>query len=45
MRKKSFVVLSTLLAASVALPALAAGKQPNILHIVADDLGWKDVNI
>jgi arylsulfatase A-like enzyme len=21
----------------------AAGKQPNIIHIVADDLGWKDV--
>ena len=43
MRKKSLVVLSTLLAASVALSALAAGKQPNIVHIVADDLGWKDV--
>ena len=25
------------------LPARAAAKQPNILHIVADDLGWKDV--
>ena len=27
----------------VALPAFAAEKQPNIVHIVADDLGWKDV--
>jgi arylsulfatase A-like enzyme len=31
------------LAGSLALTALAAGKQPNIVHIVADDLGWKDV--
>ena len=23
--------------------ALAQGKQPNIVYIVADDLGWKDV--
>jgi arylsulfatase A-like enzyme len=32
-----------LVTASLALPAFAAGKQPNIVHIVADDLGWKDV--
>ena len=25
------------------LPSIAAGKQPNIIYIVADDLGWKDV--
>ena len=24
-------------------PALAADRKPNIVHIVADDLGWKDV--
>ncbi|MCU0751472.1 MAG: arylsulfatase [Akkermansiaceae bacterium] len=31
------------LAFGLALSALAAGQQPNIVHIVADDLGWKDV--
>ena len=42
---KSF--LRTLFAAAfsvgLALTTFAAGKQPNIIHIVADDLGWKDV--
>jgi len=38
--KKAFTALVT---ASLALSAFAAGKQPNIVHIVADDLGWKDV--
>jgi arylsulfatase A-like enzyme len=38
----------SLLAAGAALssaiaPAQAADKKPNIVHIVADDLGWKDV--
>src|SRR4029434_4472483 len=33
----------TLLAAGVAIAAQAADKKPNIVHIVADDLGWKDV--
>ena len=36
-------VPATLISANLALTALAAGKQPNIVHIVADDLGWKDV--
>jgi len=35
------VAAATLFA--MALPALAADKQPNIIYIVADDLGWKDV--
>jgi arylsulfatase A-like enzyme len=36
-------ILTVLVTASLALSALAAGQQPNIVHIVADDLGWKDV--
>ncbi len=36
------VILAALLSASLALTALA--KQPNIVHIVADDMGWKDVS-
>jgi arylsulfatase A-like enzyme len=32
-----------LLAAATALAAQAADRKPNIVHIVADDLGWKDV--
>lgn len=36
--------LTVLAAASLALTAIpAAGMPPNIVHIVADDLGWKDV--
>lgn len=35
--------LAAALTCSLALSALAAGTQPNIVHIVADDLGWKDV--
>jgi arylsulfatase A-like enzyme len=33
---------ASLFGAAAATPATAA-KQPNIVHIVADDLGWKDV--
>jgi arylsulfatase A-like enzyme len=29
--------------AGLAMSAMAADKQPNIVYIVADDLGWKDV--
>jgi arylsulfatase A-like enzyme len=36
-------VLAVLAASSLALAASAVEKQPNIVHIVADDLGWKDV--
>ncbi|MCX6928073.1 MAG: arylsulfatase, partial [Verrucomicrobia bacterium] len=36
-------ILACLVAASFTLTALAAETRPNLLHIVADDLGWKDV--
>src|SRR5881396_3603299 len=36
-------ILTALVSSSLALTALAADKKPNIVHIVADDLGWKDV--
>ncbi len=32
-----------LLAAFAAAASQAGEKRPNIVHIVADDLGWKDV--
>src|SRR5258708_34321140 len=43
MKMKSVAVLSTLLTAGLALTSIAADKKPNILPIVADDLGWKGV--
>ena len=42
--KHHFLLTALLLAPLAALPsAEAAAKQPNILLIVADDLGWSDV--
>src|SRR6266516_7606324 len=45
MKTKTFHkrVLMALLSAGLAQTVLAADKKPNIVHIVADDLGWKDV--
>lgn len=43
MRRFPRLVFAVFVTCSVVLTALAAGKQPNIVHIVADDLGWKDV--
>src|SRR6266699_5761502 len=41
--KNKLAVLATLLAALVATATRAADTRPNIVCIVADDLGWKDV--
>jgi arylsulfatase A-like enzyme len=40
--KQSFIT-TTLLAWVVFCPFARATEKPNIIHIVADDLGWKDV--
>jgi arylsulfatase A-like enzyme len=42
---KFFSPLLAVLAAMLSIPAAADAqdKKPNIIHIVADDLGWKDV--
>ena len=37
------VLLTMVVSSAVALTTLAAERRPNIVHIVADDLGWKDV--
>lgn len=36
-------IIAAALMAGFALAASVAGAKPNIVHIVADDLGWKDV--
>ena len=38
-----FLMLTLCLNSFISMPLHAADKQPNIIHIVADDLGWKDV--
>jgi arylsulfatase A-like enzyme len=40
---KEWWLLAVLLASVAAGPARAVDGKPNIVHIVADDLGWKDV--
>src|SRR5437867_13382946 len=41
---RSIVGLTVAVAlASAVAPAHAADRKPNLVHIVADDLGWKDV--
>src|SRR2546425_9921869 len=40
---KLITALSALAVFGAAAPARAAENKPNIVHIVADDLGWKDV--
>src|SRR5438046_9926215 len=36
-------LVSALALLGAVAPAHAADKKPNLVHIVADDLGWKDV--
>ncbi len=36
-------VIAAAVITSLSTPAPAADKKPNIVYIVADDLGWKDV--
>lgn len=36
-------ILAMLVTVCLTLTAIAGDKKPNIIHIVADDLGWKDV--
>jgi arylsulfatase A-like enzyme len=45
MRTKALkmALFATVFSAALALTSSAADKKPNIVHIVADDLGWKDV--
>jgi arylsulfatase A-like enzyme len=42
-RKPVLVFLSLLLAGTALCEVQAADQKPNIVHIVGDDLGWKDV--
>src|SRR5262244_1392724 len=43
MNRTSQILATLLIASTLSLSARAADKKPNIVHIVADDLGWKDV--
>jgi len=43
MKRTSQILATLLIASTLGLSARAADKKPNIVHIVADDLGWKDV--
>src|SRR5215831_7485603 len=43
MKRASQILAALFIASTLSLSARAADKKPNIVHIVADDLGWKDV--
>src|SRR5262245_56795613 len=43
MKPTSQILAALFIASTLSLSALAADRKPNIVHIVVDDLGWKDV--
>lgn len=43
MKSRVAALLSFATTFLAALPTAAADSKPNVIHIVADDLGWKDV--
>lgn len=42
-KTRSVLAVCSLVLAGFVAPAVAQDRRPNIVHIVADDLGWKDV--